>query len=791
MAPGQLFFIKLTKYLTASFRVASPYSVTASINYQNPIGRYLSAYSLLFGLYKKKQFVISRIDMGQPHLKKKRYAIVLAIILMAIMATISQSQWLVFLELKTVDVRTHWLRKDIPAPSDIVLILIDEASLDSMQALFGRWPWPRKTFANIIKFLSECGAKSILIDVLFTERQLLKYTDSTLSEDDRALVVSTRNAQNVYHSAQFTYDPEDEYNLSSLNRPLPTQFVRKFAQKDLMGKRFSTANTYYLPFRELYLVSKGIGVVSILPDDDGVYRRVTHFTKYGQYLYPSLSLSPLLTNIQPDFKGIENISVTLPGKKVQHQVIFDSDYKSYINMYGKFDVYSFGGIYLSLMKIDQGILTDLPVSPEVFMGKTIFIGASASGVKDLKRTALGPQTPGVFLHASAYGNIITDDFLRFSPDVLQPAIMIVMVALSVTAFFLLDSLILKILLPLSTLILWGLAALILFTQNLSIPMAGPVIAVFCTYVVSLSFLSVTEGRERRKIKNVLGQYVAPSVLSKVLENPTEEFMRAEVGSKEELSIFFSDIRGFSTLAERHPVEKVVELLNNYLSAMTKIIFDKHGTLDKFIGDAIVAFWGAPLRDDRHPYRAVQSAIEMQHALSDMNQKNKRRNLPQLNVGIGIHTDHVILGNIGSYRKLDYTVIGDGVNLASRLEGLTKMYNTPILISQSTYDRVRDDFSCRVVDYVKVKGKQKPIRVYSVLGTPSNVDSDVLKIINLTETAFDKYVHRNFKQAENILTQILTLKPKDYLATLLLFRCREYQLNPPLEPWDGYYEYQTK
>jgi adenylate cyclase len=143
---------------------------------------------------------------------------------------------------------------------------------------------------------------------------------------------------------------------------------------------------------------------------------------------------------------------------------------------------------------------------------------------------------------------------------------------------------------------------------------------------------------------------------------------------------------------------------------------------------------------------VQSAVEMQHTLYTMNRKNKRKNLPQLNVGIGIHTDHVILGNIGSHRKLDYTVIGDGVNLASRLEGLTKMYNTQILISQSTYDRVRDDFCCRVVDYVKVKGKQKPIRIYSVLGKPSDIDSDVLEIINLTERAFDKYVHRNFKQA---------------------------------------------
>lgn len=728
--------------------------------------------------------------MAATHIKKREYAIILAAILLAAMILLSQTQWLTTLELKAVDARTRWLRKDLAAPSDIILILIDEASLDSMQALFGRWPWPRKVFADAIDFLSSCGAKTILLDVLFTERQATTDSNSNLSEDDRALVVSTRNAQNVFHSSQFNQDPEDEYNRSALNRLLPDEFIQRFAHRS--AKRpFLKTNTYYLPFKELYQASKGTGIVSITPDNDGVYRRLAPLMQYDRHLFSSLSLAPLLMDTRLKIDGSGSISIARSELKRQNPIPLDSQGNFFINMYGRFDAYSFGGLYLSLLKIHQGILADLPVSPDVFAGKTVFIGASAAGVEDLKHTALGPQTPGVYLHASAYGNIVTNDILKFMPEFFQPAIMVLMMILSACAVFFLERLRAKILWPLLAIILWELIALGSFFQNFALPMAGPAIAVLCAYVASLTLLSFTEGRERRKIKNVLGQYVAPSILSKVLENSSEEFMRAEVGSKEELTIFFSDIRGFTSMAEKHPVEKVVELLNSYLSAMTDIIFDQHGTLDKFIGDAIVAFWGAPLRDDMHPLRAVRSALKMQQALSLLNQENMRRNLPRLSIGIGIHTDHVILGNIGSHRKLDYTVIGDGVNLASRLEGLTKMYNAPILISQTTYERIANDICCRIVDYVKVKGKQKPIRIYSVLGTPESIDPDTLKIVKLTEMAHKKYTCKDFSEAVDILDRILKLNPNDFLATMLMFRCREYQLNPPPETWDGYYEYHTK
>lgn len=713
----------------------------------------------------------------------------MAVILSAVMIIVSQSRWLTLLELKTADARIRWFRKDLSAPEDIILILIDEASLDSMQTLFGRWPWPRRVFADVIDFLSNCEAKRIMVDILFTERQLSSRSGADLSEDDHALVMSTRKARNIFHSSQFNQDPEDEYNSSALNRPLPASFVKRFAHPGL-NRSFYKANTYYLPFEELFTAAKGVGIVSIEPDRDGVYRRLPPLIQYDSYLLPAFSLSPFLIETQAGSEGADNLTITLPDNR-ERRLPMDAQGNFFINLYGKFDAYSFGGVYLSLMKIRQGILADLPVPPDVFAGKTVFIGASAAGVEDLKHTALGPQTPGVYLHASAYGNIIGNDMLKFVPGFVQPTAMVLMVAMSVSIFFWGERIYTKIFWPLLAVCLWELGALFFFTQNTCAPMAGPPLAVLCAYLFSLTLLSFTEGRERRKIKNVLGQYVAPAVLAKVLDNPSEEFMRAEVGSKEELTIFFSDIRGFTALAERHPVEKVVELLNTYLSAMTDIIFENHGTLDKFIGDAIVAFWGAPLRDDQHPLRSVQSALKMQQALLLLNKENMRRNLPQLNIGIGIHTDHVILGNIGSQRKLDYTVIGDGVNLASRLEGLTKMYNVPILLSQTTYERITDKICCRIVDYVKVKGKQKPIRIYSAIAPFDSVSPATLKIVNLTETAFEQYTRKDFSGAIKVLSRIAELAPNDFLTAMLIFRCREYQRTPPPENWDGYYEYHTK
>ena len=228
-----------------------------------------------------------------------------------------------------------------------------------------------------------------------------------------------------------------------------------------------------------------------------------------------------------------------------------------------------------------------------------------------------------------------------------------------------------------------------------------------------------------------------------------------------------------------------------LEGMVDVIFNHQGTLDKFIGDAIMAFWGAPLKQADHAYKAVTCAIAMQKALIDVNQESRQRNMPLMHTGIGIHTAEVILGNIGSRKKLDYTVIGDGVNLASRLEGLTKRYQCPIIISQNSYAIVKDRICCRVVDHVRVKGKDRATVIYEPLGLKKTMDAKGLDLARLTDEGFEHYCQRRFQKAAMYYEQILDFRPQDALSLLFMRRCKQYLRQPPPPEWQGEYTYKVK
>ncbi len=695
-------------------------------------------------------------------------------------------------ELKTVDFRTKLWRRDKLPPPDIVLVLIDESSLDALNGIAGRWPWPRYIHAELIDFLSLSGAKAIVMDVMFSENEFGEDTRSTkLGHHDLRLVESTHSAQNAYHAVQMVTDKADEYNKSLLNKTLPKEFMSRFALDVETAGETVEHNNYYLPFTQLYEASKGIGVVSFSPDTDGVYRRQKLLFGYQGRFYPSLSIAPIMDQFGYSKTILDEGALKIANNTSNIRIPLTEQNEYFVNMYGKYNVYSFGGVFLSMLKIQKGELDDLPVRPDEFTDKIVFIGASAAGVEDLKNTPISSKTPGVYLHASVCGNIITRDFLTFTGRFTNFLPAFVLLTITVLSIFYLKSALSRVLLPLLAVIGFITLALLLFKSNLVINVVTPSFATLSAYMVAFTYISFTEGKEKRKIKNVLGQYVSPAMLSSVLKNNQDDYLKAEIGSKETLSIFFSDIRDFTTITEMYDVEKVVEVLNAYLSCMVDIIFDNEGTLDKFIGDAIVAFWGAPIKIHDHHYKAVLTGLQMRKVMSTFNQENKDRALPHLNIGMGVHTGEVILGNIGSKKKLDYTVIGDGVNLASRLEGLTKVYKSAMIISQDTYEHVHDQISCRVLDYVKVKGKDKPITIYEVIDEVDNVDEETSKIISLTETGFKQYRERDFSGAIDTFETILGIRPNDSLSQVFIPRCREYQHNQPPEDWDGCYVYETK
>ena len=318
-------------------------------------------------------------------------------------------------ELKTVDFRTRLLRGNKALPSDIVLLLIDESSLRALNKVAGRWPWPRYIHAEIIDFLSQVGVRAVVMDILFTENEFAPDPNSgTLSDNDLSLVESTESAKNVYHAVQIISDEVDEYNRDLLDKPLPTEFINRFSIDMEAVDEATDHNNYYLPFKELYEVSRGIGVVSFLSDQDGVYRSEKLLFNYQDNFLPSLSLAPIIDQLGYGKIVLKKgcIEIGNDGSLIRIPLTRNNEYL--VNMYGLYNEFSISGVILSMLKMKQGELDNLPVQPDELRDKIVLIGASAAGVGDLKNTSIDPNTPGVYLHASICGNIISGDFLNFT-----------------------------------------------------------------------------------------------------------------------------------------------------------------------------------------------------------------------------------------------------------------------------------------------------------------------------------------------------------------------------------------
>lgn len=703
-------------------------------------------------------------------------------------------------ELKAYDMRARYNSKQ--PSSDVAIILVDEASLRGMNPIVGRWPWPRSVHADVVDFLAMSGAKAVMFDILFTENERVAgMRKGTLSPSDLSLVQATAAAGNVYHAAQIVVDEEDEYNKGLMNRAMPKDFSGRFAVA-INGAPGSTHNNFYLPFKELYTASRGIGIVEFLPDSDGVYRRTKLFRHYQGDYYPVLSMAPLLDILKPEsikqesdklvFSGVheglsDRSSISQDSKLKTLEIPLQKDGSYLINMDEDFKPYSMSGVLASIQKIKAGDLEGLPVSPDEFKDKVVFIGGSAVGIEDLKQTALGNGTPGVYLHASAYSNMIKGNFLKYTGTSITTALIFFFaIVVTIAMLWSRNTLYYQLGIPLFLVLgymaisFWG------FRHNFLLDVVAPLSSIAVSWVGSFVFLSVTEGKDKRKIKKMLSQYVSPSILTTLIDKSPQDILKAEVGTKENLTILFSDIRGFTSISEELAAEKVVELLNGYLSEMVDVIFRYEGTLDKFIGDAIMAFWGAPIKTSDHAEKTVLAAFDMRKQLEIFNRGLVEKGSKPIGIGVGINTGDVILGNIGSEKKLDYTIIGDNVNLASRMEGLTKEYGCPILVTESTYDGIKTLIPCRVIDMVRAVGKKQGIKIYEPFDTRDGGKEKAEKVIALADEGFNHYLKRNWDEAIKCYAEMLSIKPDDKTSKIFIARCEEYKTAKLPADWDGVY-----
>ncbi len=562
------------------------------------------------------------------------------------------------LENRSIDYR-FMLRGQI-APSDkIVIVTADEESFK----VLGRWPWPRSTHAKLIDILNNAGAKAIVFDILFSE------PDKEHPEADRALAEAARRSGKVVFCSMY----QMEHGMP-VNPIMPIRLL-----KDAAPTGFS----------------------NIWPELDGVTRKAALMMQYQDNMLPSLSM-----------QGLSIYTGKSPKQVLAYHGITLSDTINEIplNFYGGYESFK----YISFYKAVTG---EVPAGE--FKDKIVLIGGTAAGLFDFKAMPFSPTYPGVEVHATAMSNILRDDFLDSAPWWLTLLLVLFFATCAGWALSGLQALY-GALSCLAMFIGYYAACCLFFSKaHYDLEAAAPLLSLALSYGAVVFYRFMTEEKEKRKIKNTIGHYINRQLLEKVLADPG---LLKLGGDRKNLSVLFSDIRGFTTISESMKPEEVVPLLNEYLSKMVDVVFRNDGTLDKFIGDAVMAFWGAPVPDELHPRKAVMCAIEMIEELKLLQEKWRREGKPVIEIGIGVNTGDMVVGNMGSGQKMEYTVIGDNVNLGSRLEGLNKEYHTRIIVSEATFLAVQDLVEAQLLGSVKVKGKTKEVTIYQILGRKGEISS---------------------------------------------------------------------
>jgi adenylate cyclase len=667
-----------------------------------------------------------------------------ALVALAIGAAATGLAWLAGLlplaatfENSTFDARLAATAPPADPQSPIVIVDINETTIQALEQPFGRWPWPRVVHSGVIDYLSRAGARVIAYDVLFSERDTrgdfaVGSGRMTGADSDAALVASVARAGNVVLAADASSEGlvNASATIAAQGPPeLPGTVYRP-------GEGFQPRPVLRLPFDELRRAASGIGHTAQVMDRGGTARRQWPFIECQGVAVPSLGLAAVLAaeHVPATAVRLERADALRVGESVvplltepappdqsggprqrskQTLLSFRRPVLASDGTMRTFPVYSFFDVLLSEDRAASGQTP--PNDPAAFKDKIVFVGTSAAGLSDIFTTPFGGGgLPGVQLHAT-----LADDMLakRFIGRASTSSDALLTIAVGLTAGLAAT------LLPAgwATLAVAALAGLVgvWLTREVShgawhaavVPAAAAALALFG----GVAWQYFVEGRAKRQVKHLFGRYVSPAVIDQLMANPA---LARLGGERREMTVLFSDIRGFTAASERGTPEAIVAQLNEYFGVMVEVLFRHQGTLDKFVGDMVMGLFGAPIADPRHADHAVETALEMSAALDRLNAAWQAQGRPALDIGIGINSGEMIAGNIGSSAIMSYTVIGDAVNLGSRIESLNKDYGTRILISQATKDRLTSPVATRLVGEVTVKGRTQPVVVHEVLRSSS-------------------------------------------------------------------------
>ncbi len=706
-----------------------------------------------------------------------------------------------FIELKLYDLK--FLYRGVRSPSpDIALVAIDEESVKKL----GRWPWSREVMAELLGKIKESGARVIGLDIIFAERQ-----------ETAALTALQRLRQDLDRKKAGTPQVLALIDQAKMQADVDRQLARVIAQGaptvlgfffvkvggrtlaprigEALGPKAIKASTFNLvrwldqdPGRlpvmgaegvevnlpEITEAAAGGGYFNMVPDPDGTVRWVPLALAYGPDIFAPMTLVSLQHYRDKPPLGIALSRLGVREIRLGRDTIpVDAFGRLFINFLGPPGAFP----SYSAARVMDGSLP-----PKALKDKLVMLGATAVGIYDLRVTPFSGICPGLEIQATVVDNILRRDFIRTPANRFLATLSIILAIGLIFGFLLprlsaVGAIAITLLVAQAYLIINYLA----FRDfGLQLEVFYPLLEVAGVYTGITLQRFLAEERERVRIKKAFQSYVAPEVVNQIIRHP--EKLRLG-GERRELSILFSDIRGFTTLSESMDPEALVAVLHEFLDPMSEIIVKHGGTLDKYIGDAIMALFGAPLEMPDHSRRACRTALEMVQGLRALDREWLERGRPTLKVGIGINSGPVAVGNMGSSRLFDYTAIGDNVNLASRLEGLNKYYGTEILASAATVQHLGDGFVFREVDLVRVKGKKQPIAIYEILaeGPP---EGDLARFLELYTEGLGLFRERRWDQAQEAFQAAVELTPHDCLCSHYLQSIEKFSQKPPGPDWDG-------
>lgn len=737
------------------------------------------------------------------------------------------------LELNALDTRFRYrLQSYTPIDPRIVIVDIDQRS----QEVLGRWPFSRTHFARMLDALREDGAKVAAFDITFSKPdqtaapvralwQRLEERRKQGEEIDPKLVAEVRRL-----AAEYDADKQFAAAINRFGAVVLGNFFL-YTEADLRGLDEETLDTYanqlaffsfpsvrplrpasgkqdrlalIQNFAPYNLLPKGTeanvdiltsalggdasstGFFNVQPDPDGVVRRATLITPYGRSkdfsdwdVYASLDVQAVRAYLR-----LPNDQVVLEyGATGAYRILFGNEAEIRTDELGRAMINYRGPAYTyphySIADVLKGRLP-----PGTFRDKIVLVGATATGIGDLRSTPFGGlDYPGVEIHANVIDNTLHQNFLRRGPkQALWDVVLILGFGIPMGIWMALVT---------PRWMWFGLSLLVPFVAgnfwaflhgwwlNFTVPgmtLAGNVL------MVSL-YRALVEEKEKRKVRTAFGQYLSPEVIRRLLVNP-----RLVDPRKTEITVMFSDIRGFTTISEKLDAQELALFLNQYLSDMTRIVFDRQGTLDKYIGDAVMAFWGAPFEEGDHAVKACETALDMMKRVGELQTQWKAEGKPPLEIGIGLNTGVASVGNMGSSLRYGYTALGDAVNLSSRLEGLNKEYGTHVLVAETTYVEAKDaGLVFRELDLIQVKGKLQPVTIYELLGRHGEAASngsmaELAARIEVFARGRELYRKRRWADAQKAFQEW----PEDGPSRVYWKRCQEYLFEEPPANWDGVY-----